>query len=303
MGILGRIRRKAIRMLGGYAELPEPEPVPLPLQQGARVFVPAGHHYSPSVDPDALEAASDRIWPKDPKLEDVKGIEWNEAEQVALAKSFQTFFPDFDYPDTSEDPAKYHIQNEMFGKGDGFVLFSMLRHFKPKRMIEVGSGWSSLLTADVNLRFLDGALHFTCIEPYPRDFLKNGVPGISELVIEKVEDVPLARFEDLESNDILFIDSAHVSKTGSDVNYLFFEVLPRLKPGVVIHIHDIFFPRDYPKHWVVGEARSWNEQYIVRALLMYSKGFKVLFLNNYMRRAHPDLMPEGGGSIWLQKLL
>jgi hypothetical protein len=123
--------------------------------------------------------------------------------------------------------------------------------------------------------------------------------------------VPLGIFEALESGDILFIDSSHVSKTGSDVNYLYFEVLPRLKPGVKIHIHDIFLPHEYLKEWVLGECRSWNEQYLLRALLMYSSAFSVVFGCAYAMAtmadkvkaalSHPKGHAFGGGSFWMEK--
>jgi hypothetical protein len=131
------------------------------------------------------------------------------------------------------------------------------------------------------------------------------------LIEDKVQTVALSVFDRLEAGDVLFIDSSHVSKTGSDVNYLFFEVLPRLKAGVKIHIHDIFFPHDYPKDWVLNEARSWNEQYVLRALLMYSTAFKVVYGNLYAFHAMPELVKQalahpkgyayGGSSLWIER--
>ncbi|MCL2872795.1 MAG: class I SAM-dependent methyltransferase [Betaproteobacteria bacterium] len=165
--------------------------------------------------------------------------------------------------------------------------------------------------ADINRRFLDGKCQITCIEPYPRPFLKQGVRGIAKLIEEKVQQVPPETFEALESGDILFIDSSHVSKTGSDVNYLYFEILPRLKTGVKIHIHDIFLPNEYLKDWVLKEGRSWNEQYLLRALLMYSSAFKVVFGCSYAFTVMPEKvktalsLPNGctfsGGSFWIEK--
>lgn len=178
-------------------------------------------------------------------------------------------------------------------------------------MIEIGSGFSSLLAADVAHRILDGALEVTCVEPYPREFLKSEVPGISQVIEKKVEDLPLEFFSNLQSGDILFIDSSHVAKTGSDVNYLFFEVLPRLSVGVRIHVHDIFFPFDYPKNWVLQENRSWNEQYLLRALLMFTEGFRVVFGSSFAFWKYPDLVVKalnlesgagfGGGSFWIER--
>lgn len=178
-------------------------------------------------------------------------------------------------------------------------------------MLEVGSGFSTLLTVDVKHRFLGGNLDITCIEPFPRPFLKSGLNGLTRLIERKVQDVALVEFEQLMPGDILFIDSSHVAKTGSDVNFLYFEVLPRLRPGVRIHVHDIFFPNDYPKDWVIEQNRSWNEQYLLRALLMYSTAFGVVFSSSYAYWRFPDLvrnalaLPDGrvfgGGSIWLER--
>ncbi len=129
-------------------------------------------------------------------------------------------------------------------------------------------------------------------------------------ILEKgVQDVPLSVFECLEANDILFIDSTHVCKTGSDVNYLFFEVLPRLKPGVVVHVHDIFHPFEYPKRWVM-EGRAWNEVYLLRAFLQFNSAFKVLLFANYLSTFHreslvaalPMCQGNFGGNIWLQRV-
>jgi hypothetical protein len=161
--------------------------------------------------------------------------------------------------------------------------------------------------ADVARRFLDGTTKITAIEPYPRPFLaKIGV----ELIDAKVQDVPSATFDALQRGDILFIDSSHVSKTGSDVNRLFFDILPRLKPGVRIHVHDVFLPADYPKEWVLGENRSWNEQYVLRALLMDSRRYCVVFGSAYAYWRHREALTRalglasgaayGGGSLWFK---
>ncbi len=177
--------------------------------------------------------------------------------------------------------------------------------------IEVGCGYSSLLTANVNSEHLNNSVDFTCIEPYPRPFLQKPVPGLNKVIVKKVQQVDKSVFETLDKGDILFIDSSHVSKTGSDVNYLFFEILPILKKGVKIHIHDIFFPHDYPKEWVLDENRSWNEQYLLRALLMYSEAFKVLFGSSYAHDKYPEIVANSlglednrslsGSSFWIEK--
>ena len=275
--------------------------------------MPDGHFYSPVVDPDELATRAAQVWPDQPQ---VSGIDFDDAShQRVLCEFFPAFMADFDYAEAApaEDAQldRYYTDNSQFGWLDARALFVLLRAWRPKRIIEVGSGYSSLLMADVNHRFLDARCKITCIEPYPRPFLRTSIPGLSDVIEQKVQDVPLALFDELDRGDILFIDSSHVSKTGSDVNYLFFDVLPRLKPGVRIHIHDIALPHDYPKDWAITENRSWNEQYVVRALLMYSTAFHVVFGCSYaffrfpdeVRKALnlPDGRAFGGGSLWIER--
>ena len=273
---------------------------------------PNGHFYSPVVDSADILGRRAQIWPAQPKI---LGIDFDDlGHQRILDDWFPRHMPHYDYPehlDESPDHTQFFTRNSQFSWLDARTLFVFLRELRPRRMIEVGSGYSSLLTADVNRRFLDRSLHFTCIEPYPRTFLRESLDGISRLVIQRVERVDLEVYAELDAGDILFIDSSHVAKTGSDVNHLYFEVLPRLKPGVLVHIHDIFLPHDYPIEWVVAENRSWNEQYLMRALLMHSSAFEVVFGCSYAFHRFPDRViralahPKGhgfgGGSFWLRR--
>ncbi|WP_006788225.1 class I SAM-dependent methyltransferase [Thiorhodospira sibirica] len=271
---------------------------------------PAGHFYSPVVDTIDIAARQDAIWPSTPPV--LPGIDFNARQQLEfLERDIGSIGAVFDYPATRaevDSDAKFFLENGLFGGLDARALFAMLLKLRPRRMIEVGSGFSSLLSADVNRRFLDDAMDFTCIEPYPRDFLKKPIPGLSRVLQNKVESLPLELFAELDDGDVLFIDSSHVAKTGSDVNYLYFQVLPRLRPGVFIHIHDIFFPHDYPKQWVIEENRSWNEQYVLQAMLMYSYAFHVVFGSAYAHYVFPRKIMDvangellGGGSFWMRK--
>lgn len=272
---------------------------------------PAGHFYSPIVDPRAIDIA--RTWPPQPQ---VLGIDFGDAQhERILCDVFPRRMPAYDYPehlDEGADHHQFHTQNSQFSWLDSRALFVLLTEWQPRRLIEVGSGFSTLLAADINRRFLRGKMDITCIEPYPRAFLKAGVPGVSRLLETKVQDVPFAEFGNLQAGDILFIDSSHVAKTGSDVNYLYFEVLPRLAHGVRVHIHDIFLPHDYPREWVIDENRSWNEQYLLRALLMHSNAFRIVFGCSYAFWKFPELVrtalahPHGhafaGGSFWIERI-
>ncbi len=278
---------------------------------GINTAFPNGHFYSPVCDPRALHPES--LWPAAAPAP--QGIDFNDASHLEILRHwFPRHVADFAYPEQGGDDAQlthFYCRNSQFTDLDALTLFVFLRELAPRRMVEVGSGYSSLLMADVNQRFLHGRTHITCIEPYPRAFLQQQLPGINEVRVQTVQSVPLSEFEALESGDILFIDSSHVVKTGSDVVYLFFEVLPRLRRGVIIHVHDVFLPEEYPKAWVVDENRSWNEQYLLRALMMYSTAFETLFACHYARLTHadavakalarPDGQPLDGGSFWLRR--
>jgi hypothetical protein len=291
-GLLRRIRRR-LRALGG-----------------AETAFPAGHFYSPVVDPATI--ARTRVWPDRP---DIRGIDFNDASHVQiLSELFPRFMRDYDYPPTlpvTPTLASFFGNNPHFSMLDAPALFVLLRAWKPRRIIEVGSGFSTLLMADVNRRFLGREVSISCIDPYPPVFLRHGTDGIGHQVERRVQELPLEHFADLQAGDLLFIDSSHVAKTDSDVNFLFFDVFPRLAAGVLVHLHDIFLPHDYPPDWVLGENRSWNEQYLLRALLMHSGGFEVLFGCSYAfwsypalviaALANPDGAGYGGGSFWMRR--
>ena len=179
-------------------------------------------------------------------------------------------------------------------------------------MVEIGSGFSSLVTARVNREFLDRSMRFSCIEPYPRGFLQAGVPGISELRVEVVQQTPLEVFKALGEGDVVFVDTSHVVKTGGDVAWIYGEILPRLRSGVVVHVHDAFIPGDYPEEWVL-EGWGWNEVYLIKAFLTFSSGFEVLFGVQWMLQNEPELLDRafprlsrhrdrGGGALWLRRI-
>lgn len=273
---------------------------------------PLGHYYSPL--PDSRELAREprrsQVWPQRPR--ETPGVDWNGHEQARLATDVFARQERLRFAAReTTDPTEYWCDNGQYPALDAWLLEAMLRYLRPARLIEVGSGFSSLVSARVNRELLGGSMRFTCIEPYPRPFLEAGVPGISDLRVEEVQNTPSEVFERLGSGDVLFIDTSHTAKTGGDVTWIYGEVLPRLKPGVAVHIHDAFLPGDYPEQWVL-EGWGWNEAYLLRAFLSFNSAFDVLFGVQWMLQNHPDLIdgafPEftrqsdrGGAALWLRR--
>jgi hypothetical protein len=194
------------------------------------------------------------------------------------------------------------------------VLYAMVRRFRPKRLIEIGTGYSTLISTEAAARnHLDGfPCELTSIDPFaPQDLLTN-LPVPVAVLQKPVQEVPIANFLELQSDDILFIDSTHVCRIGSDVQYEFLEVLPRLNPGVVVHIHDIFLPLDYPEDWLRSRQRFWNEQYLLQAFLCGNRDFEVLWAGAWMHHQHPDRLTDAfpsynrgvnlPGSFWVRKI-
>jgi hypothetical protein len=272
---------------------------------------PNGHFYSPVVEPKELASRLDALYPATPST---PGIDFNDASHLALIEAgLMRFMPDYDFPEHGiEDNSLtyFYTQNSQFSWLDARALFCFLRLWQPERIVEVGSGYSSLLMSEIKRRFLP-TLTLQCIEPYPRPFLQRTDLGL-ELIQQRVQDVPPSFFTALTAGDVLFIDSSHVCKTGSDVNYLYLKILPLLQPGVKVHVHDICLPHEYLREWVIDENRSWNEQYLLQALLMFSSGFKVLFGNYYAFWRYPDQIKAalnhpkghafGGGSFYLERI-
>lgn len=276
----------------------------------ANTSFPPGHFYSPIVDvKDAQVVRTVRERFLAPSLAGVDVDIPRMRETMRLLAAHHQHFPFSRHP---QAPWRFHWDNPYFAAHDASVLFSMLLAFRPKRFIEVGCGYSSCLLLDTNEMFLDGGLSLALIDPFPDDlnelFGPKGAPG-ARLYPQKLQDVPLEIFAELEANDILFIDSSHVSKTGSDVNYYLFRILPLLKPGVLIHVHDIHWPFEYSENWVFEEKHSWNEAYIVHAFLQYNESFEILYWSNFvfsnlldeLRTLMPICAENGGGSLWVRR--
>lgn len=295
--MLGNVRRL---LTAGSAILREPP------------WAAPGHFYSPvpgTADTGRAVRTREREL-ESAAHEGLPGIDLNPQGQRILFKELAATFADL--PTAAAEGWRYHPDNNMYGLGDAAVYHGMLRRFPPRRIVEVGSGFSSAVALDTADRFLpDADLKFTFIEPYPDRLL--GLLGDRDkqrctLIRRPVQDAGTEVFEELVAGDIVFIDSSHVSKAGSDVNLLFFEILPRLADGVLVHVHDILWPFEYPERWL-RQRRGWTEAYLLRAFLAFNSAFSIELFNAWLWHSEPELVREAlpaaagqlPGGIWLRK--
>jgi len=240
-----------------------------------------------------------------PSLKSFKGKDWKACRSCAsldlhlpeqiqrLETELLPFATEWTFPDTSAGTEhEFHFNNGFFERVDAEVAYSFVRRHKPKRIIEVGSGNTTLvLAAALRRNAAEGSPgELTCIEPYPAPFLKKGIPGLTQLLAKPVQQVPLHLFQTLQANDMLFIDSTHVVSMDSDVLYECLRILPELAPGVLVHFHDIFTPLDYPEKFVMTNLCFWGEQYLLEAFLLFNSAYKVLWSSSAMQQFHPDIL-------------
>jgi len=275
---------------------------------------PPGHFYSPINDHDFLKSREDEIWKNGDKPEVIEDIELNTDKQLELLKSFSQYYPEIPFKCKKQPDLRYFFKNGVYDEMDGTILYSMIRTLKPKKIIEAGSGFTSALMMDVNNLFFDNNIELTFIEPFPERLYSLMVKKDkinNEVIPTILQDVDLNKFKKLEPNDILFIDSSHIVKTDSDVQYILFKILPLLKSGVYIHFHDIFYPFQYPKQWILHNRWNWNELYFLRAFLMNNNQFEIILFNDYLDRyykksfndmVHNTNYGYHGGSLWLKKV-
>jgi hypothetical protein len=238
------------------------------------------------------------------------GIDWNEAEQLALLDGYAHGDELAGVPDQAPG-MEFHWDNASFCSGDAEYLYQFVRTRKPALVIEVGGGYSTLLLQKAigrNQAERPGTLfRHVCIEPYEKPWLeKTGV----EIVRRRVEDIDRSLFASLGRDDLLFIDSSHMIRPEGDVLFEVLELLPLLRPGVIVHFHDVFSPRDYPREWLAESVWLWNEQYLLEAFLSSNRDWKVIGALNYLHHRHYPhlkakcirLTPEREpGSLYLQK--
>jgi len=278
----------------------------------SEAFESAGYHllprhfYTPIPDPELVSRLDFEA-----EAYPFKENQFNEKTALQFLKTIATYAEEIEknFPTTGHSTTGYYWNNFFFRGIDASSLYTFIRTEKPNKVVEIGSGFSTHIALQATKE--NGLGRITCIEPYPTPVLLE-LSNQIEIIQDKVQNVPLEIFSSLESGDILFIDSAHVSCLGSDVNYELFQILPRLKEGVLIHIHDVFLPFEYPRDWVIDRRWYWNEQYILYALLRMSDSFEVLMPNVYLQKRHPNAILDAlpflgqealsGSSFWLRKL-
>lgn len=272
-------------------------------------FLPVrDHYYQPLINPRKHLTTSLR------EERSLPGIDLNVPMQLRLLAQFDYNNELQSFPLTKSAGLEYYYDNGSFASGDSEYLYNMIRHFKPKRIVEIGSGHSTRMAINATRRNHQEdpsyACEHTCIEPYEMPWLEQ--TGV-KVLREKVESVNRTLFQTLEKNDILFIDSSHIIRPQGDVLTEYLEIIPTLNSGVLIHIHDIFTPRDYLNEWVLEQHLLWNEQYLLEAFLSFNNSFEVLAALNYLKHHHfPEMAAKcpvlaqqpyrEPGSFWIRKL-
>lgn len=273
--------------------------------QSRDYYVAKPHFYNPIPDENYIYSY-EGYWKKPYPC---YGIEFCDKEQLLLCKNLSFFAQEInDLPEFILDPKK----NDGFLDMDLEFLYCLIRFIKPKRFIEIGAGWSSLIAIQAIQRNKEEGYEceHTLIEPYPRSALKGLFEKVDKYIFKCVQEVPLNVFDDLGHNDILFIDTSHVAKYGSDVNYLYFYIVPRVKSGCYIHIHDIFIPDDYSEKLIFTQQRFFSEQYLIFAFLMYNHDFQIRIAAQYLSQKYRDKLNDffprfkpyfSPGSLWIQR--
>ena len=275
-----------------------------------------GHYYSPVNDVRALDRSEIERRRLTVQPQDLKGIRIDDAQILAHWQKAVSLAGNIPFPKDATLGHRYYYWNSFYGIGDAFFHYSVVSTARPTRYIEIGSGFSSACFLDT-IDNLGLDVRCTFIEPYAarlRGLMTQRDLDRHEIIEKPVQAMDLSLFEELGADDILFVDSTHVLKTGSDVAFELFEILPRLRPGVIVHFHDIFWPFEYPSRWIFDLQYSWNELYALRAFLTFNDEFDILFFNDYLCAKHGDLIQAAnlpdhlkiiqrscGGGLWLRR--
>lgn len=275
-----------------------------------RPFFPPGHYYSPIVDPDSVR---DYVRERHARpLSAISGISIDYGQMLSLLDKLAPYMRTTPFTEQRSPPRRFYYDNGSFPYGDAIALRAMIMHHRPRSIVEIGSGHTSACMLDSAEEAGLDDLSLTCIDPYAERLKAQLTPSdmkVVRIIEEPVQNVPLEIFSALAPGDFLFIDSTHVLKTGSDVHYELFEILPALHPGVFIHFHDLHFPFEYPDQWIFERNYCWNEIYALRAFLMYNTAFGVVYWNSLLAKqdrellkaVNPLLLVNPGGSLWMLK--
>jgi predicted O-methyltransferase YrrM len=268
-------------------------------------YVSPGHFYSPIPSIEDIERAIATA------PASFSGIDLREDRQLALLEKLSRYYAEIPFPAEKNQRFRFAFQNPSYSWGDAIILFCMIRELKPRRILEIGSGHTSALILDTNERYFDGGIDCTFVEPHPQlllSLLRPDEDHDPRLIARKLQDVNLTLFDTLEAGDILFVDSSHVVKAGSDCQLLFSDILPRLNPGTIIHFHDVFDRFEYPPQWL-REGRGWNEQYALRAFLQFNSEFRIKLYTSYLiaryrewfEKHMPNCLRNTGAQIWIER--
>ncbi|MBX3489199.1 class I SAM-dependent methyltransferase [Parvibaculum sp.] len=265
------------------------------------------HYYAPAIIPSDIgkQLSARRNLP---------GLDFRVAQQLDLIAEFSYREELLEIPLEKSGEIEFGYNNGAYEHGDAELLYNIIRHFRPRRIVEIGCGQSTILMQKAISKNKGDDASYTCrhicIEPFEQPWLEQ----LSvELIRAKVEDCKMELFSELKANDILFIDSSHVIRPQGDVLFEYLEILPRMRSGVIVHIHDIFTPRDYPEDWIVRDRRMWNEQYLLEAFLSFNQAFEVLLAANMLANDHieklavacPALSQEPErqpGAFWIRRI-
>jgi len=269
------------------------------------VFPIRNHYYEPQFDFRSAKSplSQDRLLP---------GIDWNIAEQLRILDTLTFSQELLDTPQSKSGEREFYFNNAMFESGDAEYWYQLIRATKPKRIFEIGSGNSTLMAIKAIRKNQEQVPSYTCkhvcIEPYEMPWLER--TGVS-VIRKRIEDVEASLFSELGENDILFIDSSHMIRPQGDVLFEYLELLPTLRPGVIVHVHDIFSPKNYPKRWLVDQVKFWNEQYLLEAFLSHNGSWKIMGSLNLLHHRYyeklklvaPFLTPDREpGSFYLRRV-
>jgi len=268
--------------------------------QNLGVSVSPNHYYWPVPDLAALES---RDWPVRSLP---AGVDLRLTQQVDRLRNFVSEYgKEWDFPEDKDDGSSYHYNNGFFEGVDAEIAYSFVRKRRPAHIVEVGGGFSTRVMAAAlrtNLQAGENRGELITIDPFPDRLPESGLDGRMRVIPRPVQQIPPEIFSSLQRDDILFLDSSHVVSIGSDVVYEYLDILPRLQSGVLVHVHDVFLPSDYPREAVLKNLCFWSEQYLLQAFLAFNREFEVLWSSSAMQLFFPEVL-EKAFPRWPQSYL